>query len=393
LFIACAPGGWLQCGRGRRSKGVAVQSRVRRVYGSDMATIKDVAELAGVSFKTVSRVINRSPYVRDEVRQKVLRAADTLEYRPHHHARHMRTKRSKVFGFLSDDIATTPFAGQIIQGAQEAAWQLEMLLLTFNTGGNPAMEEAAVQMALERGVEGIIFATMYHRAVQVPKDAFRLPLVLVDCFARNCPIRSVVPDEVNGGLLATKLLLEKGHRRIAMINADQKYPAAAGRFRGYRQALERFGIRVEPQLVRTGGWWQDDGYEHAFALLELKPTPTAIFCATDRIAMGVYDALKEKGLRIPDDVSVVGFDNQELLAAHSRPPLTTIRIPYFEMGSWAVDQLTDAEPNEDESALVPVTLDCPLVSRASVAQPPVEGRSRRLRSATKISSDKHLPIH
>ena len=265
-----------------------------------MATIKDVAELAGVSFKTVSRVINRSPYVRDEVRQKVLRAADTLEYRPHHHARHMRTQRSKVFGFLSDDIATTPFAGQIIQGAQEAAWQLEMLLLTFNTAGNPTMEEAAVQMALERGVEGIIFATMYHRAVQVPKDAFRLPLVLVDCFARNCPVRSVVPDEVNGGLLATKLLLEKGHRRIAMINADQKYPAAAGRFRGYRQALERFGIPVEPALVRTGGWWQDDGYEHALALLELKPVPTAIFCATDRIAMGVYDALKEKGLRIPD---------------------------------------------------------------------------------------------
>ena len=353
-----------------------------------MATIKDVAELAGVSFKTVSRVINRSPYVRDEVRQKVLRAADTLEYRPHHHARHMRTQRSKVFGFLSDDIATTPFAGQIIQGAQEAAWQREMLLLTFNTAGNPAMEEAAVQMALERGVEGIIFATMYHRAVQVPKDAFRLPLVLVDCFARNCPVRSVVPDEVNGGLLATKLLLEKGHRRIAMINADQKYPAAAGRFRGYRQALERFGIPVEAALVRTGGWWQDDGYEHALALLELKPVPTAIFCATDRIAMGVYDALKEKGLRIPDDVSVVGFDNQELLAAHSRPPLTTIRIPYFEMGSWAVDQLTDAEPNEDRSALEPVTLDCPLVSRASVDRPPVEGRNQRLRSATKILGDK-----
>ncbi len=122
------------------------------------------------------------------------------------------------------------------------------------------------------------------------------------------------------------------------------------------EALERFGIAVEPELVRTGGWWQDDGYEHALALLELKPAPTAIFCAADRIAMGAYDALKEKGLRIPDDVSVVGFDNQELLAAHSRPPLTTIRIPYFEMGSWAVDQLTDAKPNEGESALEPVTL-------------------------------------
>ena len=118
--------------------------------------------------------------------------------------------------------------------------------------------------------------------------------------------------------------------------------------------------------------------------LQLKQIPTAIFCASDRIAMGVYDALKEKGFRIPEDVSVVGFDNQELLAAHSRPPLTTIRIPYFEMGSWAVDQLTDAEPNEHRPSLEPVTLDCPLVSRASVDRPPVEGRNRRLRSAAKI---------
>jgi LacI family transcriptional regulator len=346
-----------------------------------MATIKDVAKVAGVSIKTVSRVINRSPYVRDEVRQKVLQAADTLEYRPLHHARQMRTQRSKVFAFLSDNIATTPFAGQIIQGAQEAAWQHEMLLLTFNTDGDPAMEVAAVEVALERGVEGIIFATMYHRAVQVPNAAFRLPLVLVDCFARNGQVRSVVPDEFNGGLLATKLLLEKGHRRIAMINADQKYVAAAERFRGYRRALEEFGVPIDPELVRTGDWWQDDGYEHALALLQRKQIPTAIFCANDRIAMGVYDALKEKGFRIPEDVSVVGFDNQELLAAHSRPPLTTVRIPFFEMGSWAIDQLINAKPDGNSSAAGPVTLECPLVLRASVDRPSSENRNRRVRSA------------
>jgi LacI family transcriptional regulator len=342
-----------------------------------MATIKDVAKLAGVSFKTVSRVINRSPHVREEVRQRVLRAADSLEYRPHHYARHMRTQRSKVLAFLSDDIATTPFAGQIIQGAQEEALRREMLLLTFNTGGDSTVEEAAVQMALERGVEGIIFAAMYHRAVQVPKDAFRLPLVLVDCFARDCTVRSVVPDEVKGGFSATKLLLEKGHRRIAMINADQKYPAAAGRLRGYRQALEEFSVIVEPELLRIGGWWQDDGYEHAMALLQLKRVPTAIFCASDRIAMGAYDALKENGIRIPQDISIVGFDNQELLAAHSRPPLTTVRIPYFEMGSWAVDQLTGGQPKEAHSGVEPFKLECPLVPRASVAGPPVKSRSRR----------------
>ena len=163
-----------------------------------MATIKDVARLAGVSFKTVSRVINRSPYVTEAIRQRVLRAADSLEYRPHHHARQMRTQNSKTLAFISDDIATTPFAGQIIQGAQDSALRHEKLLLIFNTGGDSIVEETAVQMALERGVEGIIFAAMYHRAVKVPKDAVRLPLVLVDCFARNSQIRSVVPDEVNG---------------------------------------------------------------------------------------------------------------------------------------------------------------------------------------------------
>jgi LacI family transcriptional regulator len=334
-----------------------------------MATIKDVADLAGVSFKTVSRVINRSPHVRDEVRQKVLRAADALEYRPHLHARHMRTQRSKVFAFISDDIATTPFAGQIIQGAQMAAWRHEMLLLMFNTDGDPAAEEASVESALERRVEGIIFATMYHRAVQLPKNALRAPLVLVDCFARNGGFCSVVPDEVNGGFAATKLLLEKGHRRIAMINADLKYPAAAGRLDGYRKALKQFRVPFEPKLIRTGGWWQDDGYEHTLALLQLKQVPTGIFCASDRIAVGVYDALKEKGLKIPTDISVIGFDDQELLAAHTRPPLTTVRIPYFEMGSWAVDRLINADGDRKSFTKQPTTLECPLVSRASVDKP------------------------
>jgi LacI family transcriptional regulator len=339
-----------------------------------MSTIKDVAELAGVSFKTVSRVINRSPHVRDEVRQKVLRAADALEYRPHLHARHMRTQRSKVFAFISDDIATTPFAGQIIQGAQVAAWRHEMLLLMFNTGGDPAVEEAGVESALERGVEGIIFATMYHRAVQVPKNALRVPLVLVDCFVRNGSVCGVVPDEVNGGYAATKLLLEKGHRRIAMINADLKYPAAAGRLDGYRKALKQLRVPFEPKLLRTGGWWQDDGYEHALALLQLKQIPTAIFCASDRIAVGVYDALKERSLRIPEDISVVGFDDQELLAAHTRPPLTTVRIPYFEMGSWAVDRLINVDGDRKSLTNRPIKLECPLVLRASVDKPAAQKR-------------------
>jgi LacI family transcriptional regulator len=199
-----------------------------------------------------------------------------------------------------------------------------------------------------------------------------------------------VPDEVNGGYAATKLLLEKGHRRIAMINADLKYPAAAGRLDGYRKALKQFRVPFEAELLRTGGWWQDDGYEHALGLLRLKQIPTAIFCASDRIAVGVYDALKEKGLRIPEDISVIGFDDQELLAAHTRPPLTTVRIPYFEMGSWAVDRLINADGDGKSLPNRSITLECPLVSRASVDRPPVDTPSRlrsKARETGKIKAD------
>jgi LacI family transcriptional regulator len=345
-----------------------------------MATIKDVAKLAGVSFKTVSRVINRSPHLKDEMRQKVLRAIDALEYRPHYNARHLRTGRSNVIAFINDDIAITPFAGRIIQGAQEASWRTGMLLLTLHTGGDRSFERAAVQAALERQVEGIIFATMYHRVVEVPEAAFEVPLVLVDCFASNGPYTSVVPDEVGGGYAATKCLLEKGHRQIAMINADLKYPAAVGRLKGYRKALKEFGVEFDPRLVRTGGWWQEDGYEHAISLLEEKPT--AVFCVSDRLAMGVYDALKERGLRVPEELSIVGFDDQELIAPHLRPPLTTVRVPYFEMGSWAVEHLAVGRKQFEKSRKQMVSLDCPLVPRSSVSKPSRRSRSTRLTGRT-----------
>lgn len=237
------------------------------------------------------------------------------------------------------------------------------------------VEKDAVHAALEREVEGIIFATMYHRALEVPEAAYQLPLVLVDCFAPGKRCTSVVPDEAGGGYAATKMLLEKGHRRIAMINADLKYPAARGRLEGYRQALKETGVRFDSKLLRTGGWWQEDGYEHAIALLEAKPT--AIFCVSDRVAMGVYDALKERGLRVPEDISVVGFDDQELIAPHLRPALTSIRVPYFEMGSWAVDHLVGSGQQTNDSEKQVVRLECPLVVRASVSKPANPTQPRR----------------
>ena len=146
-----------------------------------MVTIKDVAADAGVSFKTVSRVINGHPHVTDAVRQKVLRAVEDLDYRPNIVARNMRTKKTDYIGLITDEIVTTPFSGAIIKGAQEAAWINGMILLTVNTNGRTELEEAAIEMLLERQVAGIILAAMFHRAVDAPANLGDVPTVLVDC--------------------------------------------------------------------------------------------------------------------------------------------------------------------------------------------------------------------
>ncbi|NJL34375.1 MAG: LacI family DNA-binding transcriptional regulator [Chloroflexaceae bacterium] len=214
-----------------------------------MTTIKDVVRVAGVSFKTVSRVINNDPSVRDETRQRVLAAVRQLEYRPNVSARQMRTQKSGVIGVITDHIATTPFAGNIIKGAQEAAWNDNKMLLIVNTDGQPYIEAFAVDMMLERQVEGIIIATMYHRAVVLPPNLRPVPTVLLNCYVPDYSIAAAVPDEVQGGCTATEYLIQQGHTRIGFINNIDPIPAAHGRLHGYRQALQAAQILYEPALV------------------------------------------------------------------------------------------------------------------------------------------------
>ena len=327
-----------------------------------MTTIKDVAKLAGVSFKTVSRVINGHPNVSDGVRQRVLRAIEDLDYRPNMVARALRRQKTEYIGLITDQIITTPFSGAIIKGAQEAAWKSNKLLLTVNTDGRAELETAAVNMLLERKVAGIIFAAMFHSEVEPPEDMREVPCVLVDCFARPAIHTSIVPDEMRGGYDATVHLLNRGHSRIAMINGKRGFPGTEGRLTGYRKALEERGIAYDEDLVSFGGWWQEDGYEQAHDLCRRLDRPTAIFCGNDRIAMGVYDALRALGLKIPDDIAVVGFDNMEVIAAHLHPGLTTMALPYYAMGQRAIEFLTD--PAEDDMGKR-ILLPCPLIRRNS----------------------------
>lgn len=330
-------------------------------------TIQDIAHLAGVGPGTVSRVLNDHPNVSRKTREKVLAVINRMEYRPSFSARHMRTQRSHLIGFLNDEVATTPHAGDIIQGAQDIAWENGRFLMVISTGGNLERAEAAVEALLERDVEGIIYASMYHREIVLPNNADSVPMVLANCYDNGRKVPSVVPDEHGGGYNATKALLSKGHRRIGFINVypiEPGIPASIGRLAGYRQALLDGGAGYDETLVRFGFGHAESGYLLALELMRLREPPTALFCGNDRTAMGAYNALHELGLSIPKDVAIIGFDNQEIIATALRPPLTTMQLPHYQMGRWAIERVlmgTNSTSSADQHVLP-----CPIVERQSL---------------------------
>ena len=339
---------------------------------SAKVTIKEIAKHAQVGTTTVSRVLNSHPYVSTEKRRRVMEAIETLDYHPSQTARHLRGSPSGLLGFLTDDVATTPYAVDIIRGAQQVAWEHSRVLLVADSGRNRQSAEAAVDVFLEREVEGIVYAAMYHRPVELPYDLERAPTVLANCFLEDRRAPSVVPDEFDGGYTATEALLKAGHRRIGFINLWEArvgilpslVPAINGRLRGYRQALQAYGIPFDAALVRFTNQSPADNYHHARGLMSLSEPPTAIFCGNDKVAMTCYSALAELNLHIPQDVAVIGFDNIVDIAEGLLPALTTIQLPHYEMGKWAVQYLMDSQ----NSDLKPLQrrLPCPLVLRDSV---------------------------
>ena len=341
--------------------------------------IKDVAVAAGVSVTTVSHVLNEVSYARisSETRDKVRNAAEELGYGPNRLAQALRTQRTGMLGLVSEEIATTPHAGRIILGADEAAKARGYNLMIINTPGSASLEsrQADVQALLERRVDGILYATMYHRNVELPRNLENVPSVLVDSVAIGGNITAVVPDEDGGAGAAVGALLDAGHTRIGFINNTDDVPATRQRLQAFRAMLTEAGLDGDAAPVESEVSEVHGGYAAAKRILSREDradVPTALFCYNDRMAMGAYRAAAELGLSIPKDLSVVGFDDQELIAANLYPGLTTVALPHYEMGAWATDHLIDAiEGKEDLSlmALHPTVLGCPLVRRDSVAAP------------------------
>lgn len=341
-----------------------------------MVTLRDIATHVGVSISTVSLVLNDrdAGRVNTALAGRIRDAAGLMGYVPNQLARSLKTRQTHTIGLVSDRVATVPFAGHMLAGAQRTAWEHGYLLLLIDTGGNEELQGPAATSLLQRNIEALVFATTYHRLVDLPPVPDSLPVVVLDGRPSD-PARTadfVVPDEVGGARAAVDHLIAAGHRRIGFCTVPS-YPIAAElRRRGYEDALAAAGIALDPGLVVEAS---DPSTAAALGparrLLDREDRPTAVFCFGDQIAMGVYQVAQELGLTIPDDLSVIGFDNQEFVADAIHPGLTTIQLPHDAMGAWAARRallrITDGHRDDPpEGHLMP----CPLVERDSVTRPP-----------------------
>lgn len=335
-------------------------------------TMQDIAREAGVSQATVSLVLNEATAgrVSKETANRVRQTASELGYRTNAHAKVLREGRSTMIGFIGDEVGTSPFAGELIKGAQHQAWAEQHVLLTVDTNRVPRLEQAAITMMQSYSVIGIIYAAMYHRVVSLPVELQGVPAVCVNAEDEQGSVASIYPDEERGGREAAELLLDRGHRRLAFINIAPEtsdLPAAVGRLAGFRATLTQRGLALPAQNVVHGSGIHADGVALTHRLMRLPQPPTAIFCANDRTALGCYQALREMGLRVPEDVSVVGFDDQDVLGDCFAPGLTTFRLPFERMGREAVERLLSPEPDAHP---LRSAIPCPLVERGSVSSPP-----------------------
>lgn len=330
-------------------------------------TIIDVADEAGVSYTTVSRVINNKENVKPETRERVLMAMTRLGYVVDQRARSLAGGRSQVIGLLVHDVGTS-YIGEIIRGidAELASAQYELLLYT--THRHKTKEAAHVTMLARGLADGLLLVLPRNPGAYLETlRQHRFPHVLIDHRGLDEETPAVAAANRQGAYNATKYLAELGHQRIGFITGTMDQRCAQDRLEGYKAALTDHGVVFDPELVREGNFFQPLGYTGASALLELPHPPTAIFASNDISAFGVMEAVREHNLHIPEDVSVVGFDDI-LQAAHVHPPLTTVQQPLEEMGRIATCMLLEYI-KDPQRPIERVELPTELVFRQSCCSP------------------------
>lgn len=301
-------------------------------------TMTDVAKLAGVSQSTVSLVLNNKDLnnIPLATQERVYQASESLGYRPNKLASALNGKNSDMIGLITDELVTTDFAGSIVKGAQDIAWNKRKVLMLVNVDDRDGMMEEAVDMMIGYRVECILFATMYHHEIVLPNNLKNTPVVLVNCYDIHNNTPSVVPDEFQGAYDATEYLIKNGHKNIVFMSNKKMIPATALREEGFKTASNDYGLKLKDDSIIRVEISGQEVHNKAVELLSSSERPSAIMCYNDRCAMGVYSAAASLGLKIPEDLSVIGYDNQEVIAEFLIPTLTTMALPHYEMGEFAI---------------------------------------------------------
>ncbi len=322
-------------------------------------SIKDIAKAAGVSPSTVSRALRDHPRISQQTKEYICRLAVEMGYTPSAVARSLVTRRTMTIGLVLPSVSD-PFLSQVVLGVEEVALDNGYRVFLCSFYNDPVQERSIVDAFLEHRVDGIVVtSSRLDTAYTALQEQLGIPIVLTNC--REYAY-SVSTDNLHGGRLAVDYLLQLGHTRIGYIATDPQKQANRSRLAGYRQALQERGIAFDPALVGVGDGRAEGGKRGMQQLLALNPPPTAVFCYNDMTAIGAAAALREAGLRVPDDVSLVGFDDIDW-AAYSNPPLTTVRQPRRELGRRAMQMLLELLAGEESPTKV--VLQGELVVRAS----------------------------
>ncbi|MGQ3384149.1 LacI family DNA-binding transcriptional regulator [Glutamicibacter sp. TV12E] len=330
-------------------------------------TLADVAEASGMSKAAVSMILNNKPGSRlsAEATERVRGVAKKLGYRPNAAAQSLRSGKTRTLGFISDQVTVTRFASEMITGILRAAESREHTVLIAETFGKPEQMAEAIKQMAHRDVDGLILGFMDSRQRDLKIPQTGLPTVLVNGID-DSPCTAVLPNENESGAKAVRHIVESGARSVAVIGElgsaekdPRTYPSITRRFGSLRRSLSEANLEVLGHWV-LDDWNPTDGYQATTQMLSEGYKPEAIICANDRVAMGVFQALAEKGLIPGVDLSVLSFDD-EIIASYLRPQLSSIRLPYEEMGALAVDLLLEGslEPGEHQ-------IDMPLIERDSM---------------------------
>lgn len=326
-------------------------------------TLEQLAQVAGVSVSTVSRALNKSDHaVNQDTRQRILTLAKQMGYRPNIMARSLKTDRTHTIGIITDNIVS-PFSPLIMRGIQDHLQEYDYFSVVINGDWNPEVETRAIHDLISRSIDGIIFVESWLREANPTLDLANKPYVFVHRLFGGVYRNSVGVDERNGARQAVEHLVALGHRRIAYISGPRGWYASEQRLLAYRETLAKHNLPFDPELVLEGDWEVQSAYPAAKRLLERRERPTALFAANDLMALGAIYAIQEAGLRVPEDIAVVGYDDREI-ASIARPTLTTVRMPCYEMGQASAKLLLGLLERQGESA-EPIKLQGQLIVRES----------------------------